>query len=355
MTRRAPRVMSFLLPALAAALASRAAYANIDLEPTWKTPAYSHVRGDVLAWSRAADLSDSARERVAAAWPEAVPAEAEERELLDRLAETFAVAYPEARELLEACRADYAGPSIPDVAWLSSSGVPPMVRNNLHLYYARWLGQHGLYDEVLAQLNGLGPADVADPASLLFYRMAAHQQLVQPDEARAALVQLLEQKDNLPQRYVQVAQLVERDLAGLEDESLDHIARRMNDIKRRLAYGRAGEKVQGIEKGVVESLDKTIDKIQKQQQQSQQQQSPSGGSAQPSRPMQDSRPAELKAPGRVDQRDIGHQAGWGDLPPKEREKALQQVGRDFPAYYRDLIEQYFRELASEPPAENARP
>jgi hypothetical protein len=65
--------------------------------------------------------------------------------------------------------------------------------------------------------------------------------------------------------------------------------------------------------------------------------------------MEDSRLADLDAPMEVDQRDIGHSSGWGDLPPREREQALQAIGRDFPAHYRDLIEQYFRELAAESP------
>jgi hypothetical protein len=55
----------------------------------------------------------------------------------------------------------------------------------------------------------------------------------------------------------------------------------------------------------------------------------------------------LKAPGDVAHRDIGHKAGWGNLPPKQREQALQEIGKDFPAHYRDVIEQYFRRLASE--------
>jgi hypothetical protein len=63
--------------------------------------------------------------------------------------------------------------------------------------------------------------------------------------------------------------------------------------------------------------------------------------------MQDSQLPSMQAPMEVDQRDIGHKSGWGDLPPRERERALQQIGRDFPAHYRELIEQYFRELAAE--------
>jgi len=39
---------------------------------------------------------------------------------------------------------------------------------------------------------------------------------------------------------------------------------------------------------------------------------------------------EGKGPGEVTKKDVGSKSGWGDLPPKEREEALQQIGRDFP-------------------------
>jgi len=54
-----------------------------------------------------------------------------------------------------------------------------------------------------------------------------------------------------------------------------------------------------------------------------------------------------KGSGRVTQKGVGHRSDWGNLPPKQREEALQQIGRDFPAHYRDIIEQYFRKLATE--------
>jgi hypothetical protein len=47
----------------------------------------------------------------------------------------------------------------------------------------------------------------------------------------------------------------------------------------------------------------------------------------------------------VDQKPTGKTAGWGNLPPKEREEALQQMSKDLPAHYRELIEEYFRKLA----------
>ncbi len=54
-----------------------------------------------------------------------------------------------------------------------------------------------------------------------------------------------------------------------------------------------------------------------------------------------------KGPGDVVKRNIGSKSGWGNLPPKEREEAIQQIGRDFPPHYREIIEQYFRKLATE--------
>jgi hypothetical protein len=35
------------------------------------------------------------------------------------------------------------------------------------------------------------------------------------------------------------------------------------------------------------------------------------------------------------------------MPPKEREEAMQQIIREFPSHYRDVIEQYFKRLATE--------
>ena len=36
---------------------------------------------------------------------------------------------------------------------------------------------------------------------------------------------------------------------------------------------------------------------------------------------------------------------WGKLPEKERAKAMQDLTRDMPPKYREIIEAYFRKLA----------
>ncbi len=330
---------------VAVCAATTVARGELTFEPSWDLPDYPHVRQQMLQWIDRSGLTRAERASARGLWPAVDMRDADGAALLERVAETFATVDERAGKLVHACNVEYAGPLPPDGNWLREDNVPKLVRDNLSLYYARWLAQRGLYDEVLEATDGLRPADVIDPAGLLFYRMVAHQQLVHPEESRTALVQLLEHEEALPRRYQQVAQLLSRDLAGLKDDSLDHIARRMNDVRRRLDFGRAGKEVQMIEQGVVDSLDKLIKKVEEQQQQSQR--SGAMGSQQSSRPMQDSQLPSMRAPLQVEQRDVGSKSGWGDLPPKEREQALQQIGREFPAHYREIIEQYFRELADQ--------
>jgi hypothetical protein len=266
-------------------------------------------------------------------------------EMLDRLAACLAKADDRVIELIEYC-SDFSKPGVlPEFAWLADSDTPQLVRHNMRLYLARWMVQQGYYDEAIAWTEGLDTDDVVAPDALLFYRAIAYHRLVEPDKADAALTQLLQREDDLPARYQKLADLMKRDLVGLQDDSLNHIARRMEDIRRRLAQGRSGDQVQTIEKGVIDSLDKLIKKAEEQAQQSQSM-SPAGGQ-QGGTPMEDSQIAELKGPGKVEPREIGDGAGWGNLPDKDREKALQEIGRDFPSHYREVIEEYFRRLAAE--------
>jgi hypothetical protein len=52
-------------------------------------------------------------------------------------------------------------------------------------------------------------------------------------------------------------------------------------------------------------------------------------------------------PGNVDQKRLeGLAQQWGKLPEKERAKAMQELTRDMPPKYREVIETYFRKLAA---------
>jgi hypothetical protein len=228
---------------------------------------------------------------------------------------------------------------------LSDAKTPAFVRNNLRLLYGRWLTQHRLYDEALAVLGDLSPADVCDPAALLFYRGVAHHRLLHKDECLADVRQLLEGEDSIPRRYAALARLMEADLRPLQVDSLDEVSRLMEDVRRRLGLGRAGRRVRQEQDEVIAKLDKMIEEVEKQQQQQQQMAAANPDGSRSSRPADDSLPLGGRGPGDVDQKPTGNTAGWGNLPPKQREEALQQMSKDLPAHYRELIEEYFRKLA----------
>jgi hypothetical protein len=314
--------------------------------PTLKPPSVDELRKSVQAWLDHHKANDAQRAKVEALWPsEGVSTRGSD--LLDRVASSFALADDRAKTLVEACAKPRASVNLPETGWLESETTPEFERDNLRLLYARWLSHERLYDELLEQTSDLEPDEVVDPASLLFYRGVACHWLLQKDAGLKVLDRLLNDVANPPPRHKALAHLMRMDLQNLDDKTLDHIARRMDDITRHLDLGRAGQKVVKIEDGVIESLDKLIKEMEDQQKQQQQQQSSGGGSMRPSSPMPDSQPGGGKGPGEVDRRRIGNTAGWGELPAKEREQALQQIGKDFPSHYRDVIEQYFRKLASE--------
>jgi hypothetical protein len=315
-------------------------------EPSWQPVSAEVVFLRLTEHLNAAGVAPDRQAAVRTAW-QAADSEGGATDLLERLAIVLALTDERAAELVAFCAKPSSTGLMPEFAWLADSATAVLVRNNLRLYLARWQVQHGYYEEALGWMAGLKPADVVAPDALLFYRAVAHQQLVQADEADASLGQLLERESELPTRYQKLADLMRQDLAGLQDDSLDHIARRMEDIRRRLALGRSGERVQGVENGVIESLDKLIKQAEDQMQQQQAQSSSAPGGQPSGTPMDDSKIAELKAPGKVDRRDIGRGTDWGNLPDKEREKALQEIGREFPSHYREVIEEYFRRLAAE--------
>lgn len=311
--------------------------------PAWRAPAASEVQAQALAWLDQRKADAATRAKASELWKS--PPE-DLAEVLDRLVRTFALADDNVRGLVDFCSKPrgFAVPPLPP--WLTSdASTPPFVACNVRLWYGRWLVHEELFDEAAELLRRLTPQDVVDPASLLFYQGVVYHRLVQGEAARQALGALL-LGTPAPQRYLALARLMDADLKDLKEDTLDHIARRMADIERRLGLGRAGPKVRKLEDGVIESLDKLIKRLEEAQQQ---QASSSGGAnnVQSMRPAQDSRIMEGKGKGDVDRKRVGSQGGWGNLPPRQREEALQQIGRDFPSHYREIVEQYFRKLASE--------
>jgi len=336
-------IASIALLSVAPALA-RGAVEPSTAAPKLSGPSWQVVHQALRTWIEARTTDAAVRQRAEQLWP-AQPNLSRDR-WLDQLAAVLSLADPRVAAMVDTCSRPRTGYRLPDVAFLGDPQLPPVLSRQMRLYYGRWLAQQNLYDESLEQLRDLDATESIDPASLLFYQGVTYQRLLQKDPGLKALDKLMNDVAEVPLRYMALARLMRRDLEGLDEATLDHIARRMDDVRRRLGLGHGGERVRREEDGVIKSLDKLIEEIEKQQQEQEQQQasSPSGGSR---TPMQTPRLAPASGKGEVEHRRVGNSSGWGDLPAKQREEALQEIGKDFPAHYRDVVEQYFRSLAEE--------
>jgi hypothetical protein len=314
--------------------------------PTWQRPQAEQVKAEALAWfdakvKEAKKPDATVRAKAEAIWAK-LPSAPSEDDLLIRLARTFALADANAAKLVALCSEPRGQLLVPSQPWLRDAKLPPLFTNNLRLLFGRWLIEASLFDEASEQLSGLTPGDVVAPASLLFHQSVVYHALLNKESGLKSIDVLLQGADATPRRYVALAQLMQADLMDLKEDTLDHVARRMEDIRRRLELGRAGPKVRNVEGGVIKTLDKLIKELEDKQQQC-----GGGGGAQSRSPMQDSKPAGGKGQGIVERKNIGSESGWGDLPPKEREEAMQQIGREFPAHYSEAIKEYYRRLAAE--------
>ncbi len=325
--------------------ARESADGEFDRQPSWRIPQQADVGGRMLAWLDAFAASHPGSADAVAvertAWSAAAAGD-ERRDLLDQVMDSLS-------RVDERCAAAQRSLSAPaGLEWLAEPGTDAFQREAVRLWLGRECVRRDRFDDGLALLEGLDVDAAVDPATLLFHLAACQHWLLKSDAAVESLDRLLERSGEIPVRYERVARLLRADIAALEDESLDHIARRMRDITRRLDLGRAGPQTLAVQDGVIESLDKMIKAIEQQQQQQSQSSGGAGGSGRGGNgtPMDDSRIAGGKGPGEVTKRDIGESDGWGKLPPHKREEALQQIGREFPAHYREAIEQYFKRLAS---------
>jgi hypothetical protein len=314
-------------------------------EPSWAAPDVADVRRRAVAWA-AETAGPEGASRTAAIW-DAIATPGADGDLVDAAMATAAAVDPRAAAVQAAGLEGGGG----GLGWLDAESTSDFGRQAIKLWLGRELVRHDRFDEALPLLAELDVATAVDPAALLFHRGCCQHWLLDREAALESFDRLLEREDELPARFARLARLLRADIAAVRSDSLDHIARRMRDVRRRLDLGQAGPETRRVQAGVIESLDKLIEDLERQQQQQQGQAAAGGGGGGgqgggAARPMDDSKLARGLGKGEVKKRDLGDGDGWGDLPPHEREAALQQIGREFPPHYREAIEEYFRRLAT---------
>lgn len=182
------------------------------------------------------------------------------------------------------------------------------------------------------------------------------------DAARETLERFKQKHPDAPERFRLPARQMLQELAIRQPESLGEVSDLMTYSGRRLRHGQIGEPVRVSQIRAIELLNKLIEEAEDREQGNCDSdceggggggggQGQSGGSAggAPGAPAEESslpggegRIGELRRsptarPGEM----------WGQMPPHERERILQSLRQDFPSQYRQLVEQYYRQLAKE--------
>jgi hypothetical protein len=308
------------------------------------------AREQALAWLKTTNKSDAdSLKAFDAIWNS-------DRAVLDKVAETFGLGDPQAAALLaDARKVGAAAPQeIPDL--LQDGKKPIFYRANLTLAYAKALSNRRVYEEALDALNNVKPEQVVDPASYLFFKAVSEHALTDRLAANTTIIRLLDDVTDAPERYKMVAALMVYDMLGWQDKDMGWISRKMDNIERRLELARGGPTTQKMQKQVVARLEEMIKELENQQKGAGAGNGgncPGGGqpgnnannTIRPSAPQKDSYGGTGSGPGDVDPKKLKEIADvWGKLPEKDRVKAMTDMTRDMPPKYREVIENYFKNL-----------
>ncbi len=172
---------------------------------------------------------------------------------------------------------------------------------------------------------------------------------LQYEAATQALQRFLKNYPGATHRLTISAGQMLNELANRVPEGLGEVVDLMDYSRRRLTAAATGDVMQQRQHRVVELLDRLVEEAESQEQ------SGGGGggggssSGQqlPSNPMPQSRLPGGSAPqGSLrDPRRASPGETWGSMPPAQREQVLQALRDTFPSRYRQLVEQYYEQLA----------
>jgi hypothetical protein len=317
-----------------------------------RTPDADAVKAQAQAWLKSVGKTDEATQKAfAAVW-------ATDKSVLDKVAATFALGDADAAKLLEEARdADAAAPTdTPEL--LKDKNKPEFFRANLALAYAKALSNRRVYEECLETLRLFKPEQVVDPATYFFHKAVSEHALMLRPEAGDSIVRLLGDVTDAPDRYKMVAVLMAFDMDTWQDKDLGWIARKMDNIQRRLELNRGGKATQKIQKEVLVRLDEMIKEKENQQNgggQSNGGNCPGGGNKpgnsgpasgnRPSNPASETALPSGEGKGIIDPKEAKKLVEvWGNLPEKERAKAMLELTRNLDPKYKDAVEIYLKEL-----------
>jgi hypothetical protein len=347
----------FLVAALAASTGT--AMADASKKAAREESSFGSVKGmdsveaqkQAEAWLKSVGKNDAAtQEKVKSVW-------SSDRPVLDKVSATLALGDKEAASLLaEARDSDKPAPtSVPAI--LKDTKKAAFYRSNLALAYGKALTLRKVYEEALDTFALLKPEETVDPSAFFFHKAICEHALMLKEKADSSIDRLLVDVSDAPERYRMVAALMHFDMLTWQDMDLGWIARKMDNIQRRLDLKRGGKETRKQQKEVLVRLEEMIKEAENKSKCSGScpnggscpsggDKSSGGGDNNPSgNPQNDTNGGAAKGTGEVDTKRVKEIAEiWGKLPEKERADALRELTRTMPAKDRAVIEAYFKEL-----------
>ncbi len=215
------------------------------------------ARTEAAAWLKAAGKTDAATlERFGAIWKN------EGSTVLDRVVATFELGDPAVAKLLADAR-DIGCPAptkTPDL--IRDAKASAFFRANLALAFARNLSNRRVHEEALETLKLFQPEQVVDPAAYLFHRAVSEHAMLMKPEATKTIERIIDDAPFSPERYKTVSMLMLLDMHAWKDKDLTSIARRMENVERRLELARGGPQTQKLQKEIVARLDELIKELE---------------------------------------------------------------------------------------------
>jgi len=224
-----------------------------------KAPDPTEARKQAEAWLKAVGKTDAATQaKVKKIWDG-------DGTVLDKVTKTLVLGDAEAAKLLKQANDEGAPAPTGVPAAIKDAKRPAFYRANLALAYGKALALRKVYEEGLEALVSVKEEDVADPSAYLFHRAVCEHALMAKGRADRTIDRLLVDVSDAPERYRMVASLMHFDMLTWREKDLGWVARKMDNIQRRLDLQRGGKSTQKMQKEVLVRLDEMIKELENQQ------------------------------------------------------------------------------------------
>ncbi len=288
----------------------------------------------------------------------------ESRTILDRTADSLVLGNTEAAAILANVRKHDAPAPAETPSLLKDAKLDNFFRTNVVLAFAKAAASKKVYEEALEALNSVTTPEAAvDPSAFYFFKAVSEHATMRKEPATSSIIKLIDDVADAPDRYKMVATLMFFEMQNWspDPKALSNIGRLMDNSGRRLELARAGDKTQDIQKKIVFRLDELIKEMENKNKPGDG--PPNGGNCpgggppggppgnQPGNqinPTQNAADSVImggSGAGKVDEKQLRQIAEqWGNLPPEKRAKIVDDITRDQPLKYKQMIDEYFKSL-----------